>query len=48
MYYKNKKTGEVTFNHRKAMEWYRAKDEIEVWDYSEVLGRMVCRLEWTW
>ena len=47
-YYKNKRTGEKTENHRQAVEWYRAKDEVEIWDWSDVLNQMVCRMEWVW
>ena len=37
-YYKNKRTGETTESQRQAMEWYRGKDEIEVWYFSEALA----------
>ena len=47
-YYKNKRTGEKTESHAKAMEWYRAKDEVQIWGWSETLGEWVCRLEWVW
>lgn len=47
-YYKNKRTGERTESHRQAMEWYRGKDEIEVWYFSETLGELICGIEWTW
>ena len=47
-YYKNKRTGERTESQRRAMEWYRAKDEIEVWYYSETLSEWICGIEWTW
>ncbi len=47
-YYKNKRTGERTESHKQAMEWYRAKDEIEVWYYSETLSEWICGIEWTW
>jgi hypothetical protein len=47
-YYKNKRTGERTESHKQAMEWYRGKDEIEVWYFSETLGEWLCGIEWTW
>lgn len=47
-YYKNKRTGERTESHAKAMEWYRAKDEVEVWYWSEVCGEWLCGVEWVW
>ena len=47
-YFKNKRTGETTESHAKAMEWYRAKDEIEIWGWSETLGEWICRMEWVW
>ena len=47
-YYMNKRTGEVTENHAEAMGWYRAKDEVQIWGWSEVLGEWVCRMEWVW
>ena len=47
-YYKNKRTGERTESHAVAMEWYRAKDEIEVWYWSEVCGEWLCGVEWVW
>lgn len=45
-YYRNKRTDECTTDHKTAVEWYRSKDEIEVWDWSDLLGKMVLRLEW--
>lgn len=30
-YYVNCNTGEITFDHYIAMEWYRNGDEIEIW-----------------
>lgn len=45
-YYKNKRTGERTESQREAMEWYRNKDEIEVWYYSETLAEWICGIEW--
>jgi len=47
-YFKNKRTGETTESHAKAMEWYRAKDEVEIWGWSETLGEWICRMEWVW
>ena len=47
-FYKNKRTGERTENQKQAMEWYRAKDAIEVWYYSEVCGEWICGIEWVW
>lgn len=47
-YYRNKRTGEITRLHPKAMEWYRAKDEVQVWYFSDTLGQWVCGLEWVW
>ena len=47
-YYKNKRTGERTESHTTAMEWYKAKDEIEVWYFSEVCGEWLCGVEWVW
>ena len=47
-YYKNKRTGETTESHRQAMEWYRGKDEVEVWYFSETLGEWLCGVEWVW
>ena len=47
-YYKNKRTGERTESHKQAMEWYRAKDEIEVWYFSETLSEWICGVEWVW
>jgi hypothetical protein len=47
-YFKNKRTGEKTESHAKAMEWYRAKDEVEIWGWSETLGEWICRMEWVW
>ena len=47
-YYKNKRTGERTESHKQAMEWYRGKDEIEVWYFSETLGEWLCGVEWVW
>ena len=44
-YYKNKRTGE---RNKQAMEWYRGKDEIEVWYFSETLGEWLCGVEWVW
>ena len=46
--YRNKRTGEITKNQRQAMEWYRAKDEIQVWYYSEAVGEWLCGVEWVW
>ena len=47
-YYKNKRTGETTTSQKQAMEWYRGKDEIEVWYFSETLGEWLCGIEWVW
>lgn len=47
-YYKNKRTGEQTESHAKAMEWYRAKDEVEVWYWSGTRGGWLRGVEWTW
>ena len=47
-YYKNKRTGETTESHKQAMEWYRGKDEIEVWYFSEALAEWICGVEWVW
>ena len=47
-YYKNKRTGERTESHAKAMEWYRAKDEVEVWYWSETCCEWLCGVEWVW
>lgn len=47
-YYKNKRTGERTDSHAEAMGWYRAKDEVEVWYYSETLCEWICGIEWVW
>ena len=30
-YYMNRSTGEITENHRTAIEWYRNGDEVEIW-----------------
>ena len=47
-YYKNKRTGETTESQKQAMEWYRGKDEIEVWYFSETCGEWLCGVEWVW
>ncbi len=47
-YYKSKATGKTTESHREAMDWYRAKEEIEVWYFSETLGEWICGVEWVW
>lgn len=47
-YYKSKTTGKTTENHREAMEWYRAHEEIEVWYFSEAFSTWVCGIEWIW
>jgi hypothetical protein len=47
-YYKNKRTGERTESHAVAMGWYRAKDEVEVWYYSEAVSEWLCGVEWVW
>ena len=47
-YYKSKATGKTTENHREAMEWYRAHEEIEVWYYSETFSEWICGVEWVW
>lgn len=47
-YYRNKRTGETTESHAQAMEWYRGKDEVEIWGWSETLGEWICRMEWVW
>ena len=47
-YYKNKRTGECTENQKQAMEWYRGKDEIEVWYFSNTCGEWLCGVEWVW
>lgn len=39
-YYLNRETGEITENHREAIEWYRNGIEVEIW----VSGKMV--LSW--
>ena len=44
--YVNLTTGEVTFSHTTAMEWYRGGDEISLQSYSEVLGEKIERLRW--
>lgn len=36
-YYMNCTTGEITENHREAIEWYREGNEVEIW----VNGKMV-------
>ena len=46
MYYKNKRTGETTESRDEAKMWYNSGDEIEQWYFSEVLGEMICGLEW--
>lgn len=45
-YYKSKATGKTTKSHKEAMKWYRGKEEIEVWYFSETLGEWVCGIEW--
>lgn len=45
-YYMSKMTGEVVFNHREAMELYRAGHEIEIHYWSETLQEDVCGAEW--
>ena len=30
-YYMNRSTGEITEDHREAVEWYRNGDEVEIW-----------------
>ena len=45
-YYKSKATGKTTTSQREAMEWYRAKEEIEVWYFSEAIGEWLCGIEW--
>lgn len=47
-YYKNKRTGERTESHATAMGWYRAKDEVQVWYFSETLSEWICGVEWVW
>lgn len=47
-YYKNKRTGECTDSHKTAMEWYRGKDEVQVWYFSETLSEWICGMEWVW
>ena len=47
-YYKNKRTGERTESQKQAMEWYRGKDEVEVWYFSETLSEWICGIEWVW
>ena len=47
-YYKSKATGKTTRNHGEAMGWYRNKEEIEVWYFSETLGEWICGVEWVW
>lgn len=37
-YYVNLMTGEVTENHRQAVEWYRAGDEVDIY----LNGRQAC------
>lgn len=44
--YKNKRTGKSTESREQAKIWYEAGDEIEQWYFSEVLGKMICGLEW--
>jgi hypothetical protein len=44
--YVNLSTGEVTYSHATAMEWYREGDEISLQSYSEVLGEKIERLRW--
>lgn len=47
-YYQNKRTGERTESHKQAMEWYRAKNEVQVWYFSETLSEWICGVEWVW
>jgi len=30
-YYLNRDTGEMTWNHAEAVEWYRSGVEVEIW-----------------
>lgn len=30
-FYLNRETGEITWNHTEAVEWYRAGVEVEIW-----------------
>lgn len=47
-YYKNKRTGETTKDKDQAVEWYMAKDEVEIWDWSEIRDEWIFHMEWTW
>lgn len=47
-YYKNSRTGECTEKRVQAIEWYRGKDEVEVWYWSEVCGEWLCGIKWVW
>ena len=47
-FYKNKTTGEITEDKNQAMAWYRGKDEIEVWYFSNTIGEWICGVEWVW
>ena len=47
-YYKNSRTGERTEKRVQAIEWYRSKDEVEVWYWSEVCGEWLCGIKWVW
>lgn len=46
--YMNCTTGEITENHREAMEWYRTGVEIDLIDWSDVLNCWVKRGSWVW
>ena len=46
VYYKNKRTQQTTADRAFAWGWYQRGDEVEMWDWSDVIGDWVCRLEW--
>lgn len=48
LYYVNSQTGEMTESHAEAMGWYREKIDVELYNFSEVLGEWVKRGEWVW
>lgn len=44
--YQNETTGEVTENHKQAVEWYREGHDIMLISWSDVCHDWIERLEW--
>lgn len=36
-YYLNCETGEITYSHKEAMEWYRDGSQIEIWRNGKIV-----------